>query len=93
MQKIFKDLSFHEIVQDEDIMIGMYGTVEQANAFVAIARPGYTSHDNGNELFSDNDNHDSNFNSFVAEPWNLYQYYISFHVPCYFIFIPSYTSM
>ena len=72
MEKIFPLLTFHEIVQDHDIMTAMYGTMEKGNALVAIARPGFIPNEDTNEDHPNNADHDHDHDHdlpvFVAEP-------------------------
>jgi hypothetical protein len=49
MERLFKPMPFEEIVNDQDIMAGMYQTIKEGNALVAIARPEFMPHGNGNQ--------------------------------------------
>jgi hypothetical protein len=68
MERIFQDMTFHEIVNDPEIMAKMYGSREKGNALVTIARPGFLPDQDGNEEHPDHDNHDEHLPAFVAEP-------------------------
>jgi hypothetical protein len=68
MERIFEGTTFHEIVNDHDIMTCMYGSMEEGNALITIARPGFIPHQDGKEDHPADDNHDKDLPTFVAEP-------------------------
>jgi hypothetical protein len=68
MQRIFKTVTFDEIVSNSDIIEGMYGSMEEGNALVTIARPGFVPQETGNEDRPGEENHHEDLPTFVAEP-------------------------
>ena len=67
MEQIFEGTSFHEIVNDHDIMACMYGSMEEGNALVTIARPGFIPHQDGNKDHPSDNNHDEDIPTFVPQ--------------------------
>jgi hypothetical protein len=67
MERIFEGMTFDEIANDPDIMATMYGSVQEGNALVTIARPGFLPQENGNEDHPADDDHHTNPVPFVAE--------------------------
>lgn len=68
MEKILHPMTFNAIVNDEEIMTSMYGTIEEGKALVTIARPGFIPREDGNGDQPDHGNDDKDIPLFVAEP-------------------------
>jgi hypothetical protein len=66
MERIFDGRTFSDIVHDAEIMKCMYGTMEEGNALVAIARPGFVPREDGNEDRPNNDEPDGDLPKFLA---------------------------
>jgi hypothetical protein len=67
MERLFKPMPLEDIVNDQDIMAGMYRTVEKGNEMVTIARPELAPEENGNDN-GNNNNHNNDLPTFVAAP-------------------------
>jgi hypothetical protein len=74
MERIFEDMTFDQLVCDRDIIEGMYGSVDEGNALVTIARPSFVPLADRNDSHPDKDNHHKDeIPPFVADPYNIYQ--------------------
>jgi hypothetical protein len=67
MERIFEGMSFHEIVNDHDIMTAMCGSVEEANKLASTARSEFTPRVGNEDDPNDNDG-DEDLPTFVAKP-------------------------
>jgi hypothetical protein len=69
MECIFEGMTFDQLVCDRDIIEGMYGSVNEGNALVAIARPNFVPLSDTNDGHRDKDNlHEDEIPPFVADP-------------------------
>jgi hypothetical protein len=68
MKAIFENLTFEQIVYDEDIMTDMYGSVEMGNKMVKIARRDFVPHAERNGDAPVHNNREEEESAFVAEP-------------------------
>jgi len=68
MKAIFVDLTFERIVNVEDIMTDMYGSVEMGNKMVKIARHDFVPHAERNGDARVHNNQEDEETAFVAEP-------------------------
>jgi hypothetical protein len=67
MERMFESMTFHAIVNDQEIMAGMYGSLAEANALVRIARPEFTLHGDGNGSNPDEEKQEEDLPTFVAQ--------------------------
>ena len=69
MERIFESMTFHQIVNDPDIIECMYGSVKEGNALVTIVRPEFTPSQDGDDDDPQHDKkEDKQLPTFVAEP-------------------------
>ena len=68
MEQIFEGTTFHEIINNRDIVTCMHGSMEEGNAVVTIARPGFIPNQDANKDHPVDDNHDKDLLTFVAKP-------------------------